>query len=341
MEFADFVTRLPKVELHLHLIGAAPPSAVVELARRSPELGVPTDLDQLREHYEYTDFLHFIEIYKSVSDLVRTADDLAFLAVAVARDLAAQSARYAEVTVTPALHLRRGMAAEDIRDGLNEGARRARLDHGVELRWCYDIPSGGGQPTGMRTVRLAAETPPDGLVSLGLAGAEQGYPRSVHREAFEQARSLGLHSVPHAGEAAGADHVWQAITDLRAERVGHGIRAIDDPRLIDVLVQRNIALEICPTSNVRTRVIDSWAHHPLRALLDVGVLVTLNADDPAMFGTSLVNEYATAASALGLSRDELVTIARHGVDASFMSAQRKRSTHAEIDRHVEQDMADR
>lgn len=332
MELTEFVRRLPKVELHLHLIGAAPPSAVVELARRSPELRFPTELDGLREHYRYTDFLHFIEIYKSVSNLVRSAEDLAFLASVVAQDLAAQSVRYAEITVSPLLHLRRGLTAEDLRDGLDDGARQARR-HGVELRWCYDIPSGGGAASGRRTVRVAEQAPPDGLVSLGLGGAELGYPRSVHREAFQHARSLGLHSVPHAGEAAGAEHVWQAITDLGAERVGHGIRAVDDPRLLDVLAERGIALEVCPTSNLRTRVVDSWAGHPLRALLDAGVPVTLNTDDPAMFGTSLVDEYATAATALGLTRAELAAIARRGVDVSFMPVETKRRLLAEIDRH--------
>jgi aminodeoxyfutalosine deaminase len=323
MDLREFAAGLPKVELHLHLVGAAPLPAVVELARRRPELGVPTDIDGLRRHYAYTDFADFIRVYKSVSNLVRDADDLAVLATAVARDLAAQSVRYAEITVTPLLHERRGLPPEAIRDGLDAGADEARRRHGVVLRWCYEIPAGSGPPAGLRTATMAERTPPDGLVSFGLGGVEAGFPRSDHRAAFELARALGLRSVPHAGEAAGAAHVWQAVTDLRADRIGHGIRAIDDPRLVDVLVERGIALEVCPTSNLRTGVVPDLARHPLRALFDAGVAVTLNSDDPAMFHTSLTDEYLVAAS-MGLSAADLATIAGHGVTASFLPAPDKR-----------------
>ncbi len=161
-------------------------------------------------------------------------------------------------------------------------------------------------------------------VSFGLGGPDGRYPRETYRPAFALAHGLGLHSVPHAGETTSAADVWRAIDALGAERIGHGIRAVDDPRLLDVLADRGIVLQICPTSNVRTGAVTTLAAHPLRRLLDAGVRVTLSSDDPAMFRTSITGEYLTAATTLGLSRDELADIARTGIEAAFLPAEAKR-----------------
>jgi aminodeoxyfutalosine deaminase len=330
MDLTAFVTGLPKVELHLHLVGSATPAAVVELAARSPESGVPADVDELRRLYEFRDFLHFLDVYKLVTRLVRRAEDFVTLTVSLAADLAAQNVRYAEVTVTPLLHARYGVSAEVIAEGLNEGARRALAESGVELAWCYDIPARDDTEGGLRTLRLALDSPADALVSLGLGGAEIGYPRSAYRDAFAGATAAGLRSVPHAGEASDSDSVWQSVRDLRADRVGHGIRAVDDPRLMEYLAANDIALEVCPTSNVRTKVVPAMPQHPLRRLMDAGVRVTLNSDDPPMFGTNLVNEYLVAGTVLGLSQPGLAALAHNAVHASFLSSEAKRRMHTDI-----------
>jgi aminodeoxyfutalosine deaminase len=208
---------------------------------------------------------------------------------------------------------------EAVTEGLNEGRRLARVETGIELSWCYDIPVRDDPEGGMLTARLALDHPADGLVSLGLGGAEVGYPREHFREAFALAASVGLRSVPHAGEADGPLSIWQAVRALGAHRIGHGIRAVDDPVLLDYLVHHRIPLEVCPVSNVRTRVVASLAEHPLRRLLDAGVVVTLNSDDPPMFGTSLSNEYLVAGTVLGVAPRELGQISRNGVRAAFIS----------------------
>jgi aminodeoxyfutalosine deaminase len=333
-DLSAFAAGLPKVELHLHLIGSAPPAAVARLAARAGDAIVPHDIEALRKFYEFRDFPHFLSVYKGVSGLVRGHEDFVTLVTSLARDLAAQNVRYAEVTVTPVMHVRSGLAPEVIAEGLDEGRRLALSSSGVQLSWCYDIPAREDAEAGMETVRIATQAPPEALVSIGLGGAEIGYPRSRYREAFDLAISAGLRSVPHAGEADGADSVWQAVRDLRAERIGHGISAAADPALLEHLVAQGIALEVCPVSNIRTRVVESFELHPLRRLLDAGVPVTLSSDDPPMFGTTVTNEYIVAGSLLGLSTTELAEVARNGVRAAFLDEPAKRALLSDIDAYV-------
>lgn len=330
-----FVTGLPKVDLHLHLVGSASPAVVARLAAQAGDGTVPVEESALREYFRYRDFVHFLDVFKSVLRLIRTPQDLVTLITAMAGDLAAQGVAYAEVTVTPLLHVMGGLSPEEIRDGLNAGARLARQESGVELAWCYEIPVRDEYAdAGLRTVRMALETPPDALVSFGLGGAEAGYPRSHFREAFDRVRAAGLKCVPHAGETTEADHVRQAIDHLGAARVGHGIRAVDDPALLDALAARGITLEICLTSNVRTGAAASLADHPLPQLLAAGVDVCLCSDDPPMFDTDLVQEYVSAATALGMSRSRLAELAGRGIRAAFLPDPAKADLLARLDRYA-------
>ena len=326
-----FIATAPKVELHLHLVGSASPATLTELAERHPDVDVPHGAEDLKAFFEFRDFPHFIAVYSTVNDLVRTPADVTTLLVRAAEDLASHQVRYAEVTVTPVMHEMRGLPPEGLGEGLDDG-RRLAAALGVELAWIYDIPGEHGQPAAERTLQLALEQPPDGLVGFGLAGAEAGVARPDYAWAFERAVAAGLHSVPHAGEGDGPHSVRAALHDLRAERIGHGVRAVEDPTLIAELAERRVPLEVCPSSNICTRVFDRLEDHPVADLVEAGVVVTVNTDDPHMFGTDLSEEYRRLSRTFGFGVPELAALVTNGIEASFLPAERKRTLVAEVAR---------
>ncbi|QFZ21456.1 adenosine deaminase [Saccharothrix syringae] len=326
-----FVRALPKVELHVHLVGSADVDTVLALARRHPEAGVPTDRAELERFYAFRDFDHFLAVYWAVQSMIRGRDDVRALVTGLAARLAGQNVRYAEVTVTPYNHLLDGVPGDELLTGLTEGRAEALADHGVELAWCFDIPGEKGVVAGRETLVFALRDRPDGLVSFGLGGPEVGVGRAQFAPFFTAAREAGLHSVPHAGETTGPATIWSALHDLGAERVGHGTSCTADPRLLEHLAGHRVPLEVCPTSNVRTRQVRSLAEHPVRRMLDHGVVVTLNTDDPPMFGTTLEDEYVAVADALGLLPAEVAGLARNAVEASFLPGGRKAELLAGID----------
>ncbi|MEH1016073.1 adenosine deaminase [Micromonospora sp. CPCC 206060] len=318
-DLSTFIAGLPKVELHVHHVGSASPRIVAELAaRHEGRTPVPADPEKLGDYFAFTDFAHFIEVYLSVVDLIRDPTDVWILTHEVARELARQQVRYAELTVTPYSHVRRGIPAPAFCEAIEDARRRAEADFGIALRWCFDIPGEAGLPAAEETLRIALEERPDGLISFGLGGPEIGVPRPQFKPYFDQARAAGLRSVPHAGETTGPETIWDALRDLGAERIGHGISAVDDPELLTYLAERQITLEVCPTSNVRTRAVPDLAAHPLRRLADAGVVVTINSDDPPMFGTTLDDEYAVAARLLDCGADGLADLARQAARSSFL-----------------------
>ena len=333
----SFVDELPKAELHLHLVGSASVPTVLELARRHPEDGaVPQTEPELRAFFEFRDFPHFADVYGAVSALVREPADIAALVTGAARDLAGQNVRYAELTVTPytfTSRTPRGMPVAEVTEALDLGAAEAQREHGVRLGYIFDIPGEYGGDAARATLDHALLRPPEALTGFGLAGIEQTRPahRDAFRSAFAAAIAAGLHSVPHAGEMTGPETIWEALNGLRAERIGHGISCLADPALVAYLRQTQIPLEVCPTSNVCTRQVPDLASHPLPKLLAEGLFVTLNSDDPPMFGTTLTQEYRQAGSVLGLSRDQLAELARNGVRASFLDAPAKQALLDEID----------
>lgn len=333
-ELTDFIAGLPKAELHVHHVGSASPRIVAELAARHPESKVPADVEALRDYFTFQDFAHFIEVYLSVVDLIKDAEDVRLLTYEVARDMAAQNIRYAELTVTPFSSTSRGIPGPAFMEAIEDARVTAARDLGVTLRWCFDIPGEAGLEAAEETARLACESGPEGLVSFGLGGPEIGVPRPQFKPYFDRAIAAGLRSVPHAGETTGPETVWDALTHLRAERIGHGISSVKDPALLAHLAERQIPLEVCPTSNLATKAVTDLAEHPLRELVEAGVLVTVNSDDPPMFGTDLCTEYALAAQLLGLDAAGVADLARNAVRASFMGHQEAASLNAEIDAHL-------
>ncbi|QYN40803.1 adenosine deaminase [Pseudonocardia sp. DSM 110487] len=328
---AAFVAALPKVELHLHLVGSASLDTVLALARRHPDGGVPTDRDELRRFYAFTDFPHFLTVYHRVNLLVTTGADIVTLLEGLAAELALRSARYAEVQVTPVRNRMAGISYADLAAALADGRALARERHGVELGWVFDADATLGPAGAEETVDFAVGYRPEGTVGIGLGGPEVGVRRADFAPAFRRAVAAGLHSVPHAGETVGPDEVWAAVTELGAERIGHGIGAAGDPRLLEHLAEHGIPLEVCPISNLRTGAVKDVEAHPLPALVAAGVPVTLATDDPGMFHTDLDAEYLLCHEAFGMGIAELADIARTGARAAFCSPGLRDEILAEID----------
>ncbi|OEJ24761.1 adenosine deaminase [Streptomyces agglomeratus] len=329
-----FIAGLPKAELHVHHVGSASPRIVAELAARHPDSKVPTDPEALVDYFTFTDFAHFIDVYLSVVDLIRTPEDVRLLTYEVARDMARQNIRYAELTLTPFSSTRRGIDEKAFMEAIEDARKAAETELGTVLRWCFDIPGEAGLEAAAETARLAVDLRPEGLVSFGLGGPEIGVPRPQFKPYFDRAIAAGLHSVPHAGETTGPETVWDALNHLGAERIGHGTSSVKDPALLAHLAEHRIALEVCPTSNIATRAVATLDEHPLREMVAAGVLVTINSDDPPMFGTDLNSEYGVAARLLGLDERGVADLAKNAVEASFLDPAGKARIAAEIDTYT-------
>lgn len=330
-----FIAGLPKAELHVHHVGSASPRIVAELAAHHPDSKVPTDPEALADYFTFTDFAHFVEVYLSVVDLIRAPEDVRLLTFEVARDMARQNIRYAELTVTPFSSTRRGIEEKAFMAAIEDARLAAERELGVVLRWCFDIPGEAGLEAAAETARLAVDLRPEGLVSFGLGGPEIGVARPQFKPYFDRAIAAGLHSVPHAGETTGPQTVWDALRELRAERIGHGTSSVKDPALLAHLAEHRIPLEVCPTSNIATRAVADLDAHPIREMVAAGVLVTVNSDDPPMFGTDLNSEYAVAARLLELDERGVAALAKNAVEASFLDPAGKARISGEIDAYTD------
>jgi aminodeoxyfutalosine deaminase len=330
-DLSAFIAGLPKAELHVHHIGSASPRIVSELAARHPG-AVPSDPDELRSFFEFRDFAHFIEVYLAVVGLVRTQEDVRLLTYEIAREMATgQSVRYAELTCTPYTSFQAGVPAEAYNEALEDARVAAERDFGIVLRWIFDIPGEFGVPAADATLDHALHHAPDALIGFGLGGPEIGVPRPQFQPHFEAARAAGLHTVPHAGETTGPQTIWDSLELLGAERIGHGTSAARDPALLAHLAETGIPLEVCPSSNVATHAVDSLEEHPITAFRDAGVVITVNSDDPPMFGTTLNREYEIAAELLDLDEAGVAELARSAVSASFLDEAGKARILGEID----------
>ena len=334
-DLTDFIARLPKAELHVHHVGSASPRIVAELAERHPGT-VPSDPEELAEYFAFRDFGHFIEVYLSVVDLIRTAEDVRLLTYEVAREMAeGQLVRYAELTCTPYTSVLAGVPIQEYTEAIEDARLAAERDLGIVLRWIYDIPGESGVPAADATLAYALQHAPDGLVGFGLGGPEVGVARPQFKPHFDAARAAGLRSVPHAGETTGPETVWDALRVLGAERIGHGTSAAADPELLAHLAAEGIPLEVCPSSNIATRAVASLEEHPIREFVDAGVVVTINSDDPPMFGTTLNREYEIAAALLDLDQAGVADLARTAVQVSFAPDEVKARVMDEIDAELD------
>jgi aminodeoxyfutalosine deaminase len=301
----------PKIELHVHLEGTVRPRTLLEIARRN-DYALPVDTEEeLAALYDFRDFAHFIEVWVLTTNALRTADDFRRVVVEYAAEAASHGAVYVEGIFSPAERARRDVAWDEIFTGYCDGADEARERHGVEIRLTPDAIRGFTLDEAIETVRYAAKYRDRGVLGVGLGGMEAEFPPEPYAPAFELARAEGLASVPHAGETAGPPSVRGALESLQADRLRHGIRALEDPGLVEEIAGRRIVLDVCPISNLLTRVVSSLKEHPLPRLVAAGAVCSISTDDPAMFGTDLSRDYAAAAE-LGLHPQEMFAAGLEG-----------------------------
>jgi aminodeoxyfutalosine deaminase len=286
------VTRYPKIELHVHLEGAIRPRTLLDIARRN-DVALPADtVEGLADLYEFTDFAHFLQVWRLTTNCLRTAEDFRQVVVDYAAEAARYGAVYVEGICSPPERVQLGVDWATLYEGYCDGVAAAREQHGVEVRLTPDLYRGCPVELAEECARWSVRYADRGVVGFGVGGPENtGI--APYRRAFDIARDGGLGVVPHAGEAAGPASIEEVLT-LRPQRIRHGIRAVEDPDLLRRIVAAGIVLDVCPTSNLRTRVVPDLAAHPLPALLAAGAACTINTDDPAMFGTDLGHEYELA-----------------------------------------------
>lgn len=305
------VADYPKIELHVHLEGTVRPRTLLDLAKRN-DLPLPVDsVEELNTLYEFTDFAHFVEVWILTTNVMRTAEDFRQIVVDYAAQAAGFGAVYLEAIFSPIERVMRGVTWDDLFEGYCDGAQQAREEHGVVVRLTPDSYRGADVELTEELARRAVAYRDRGIVGLGLGGPEAGFSPQPYKRAFEIAKAGGLASVPHAGESAGAPSIRETLEALRADRIRHGIRAIDDADLTAELADRRIVLDVCPTSNLRTRSVTDLAAHPLPRLVAAGVSCSLATDDPAMFGTDLGREYEIASS-LGVAPSALFAAGLQG-----------------------------
>jgi adenosine deaminase len=330
MDLVTFAQHMPKAELHVHLEGSILPHTLLKLAKRNHVSLPAEDESGLTEFYRFRDFKQFISTYMMITNCLRIADDYRLVAYEYGNECARQNIRYAEVTFSILTNMRlTGLAWQEIVQGLNAGREQAHIDFGVWWQWVFDIVR-DVPDTQERVLDIALAGRDLGVIALGLGGIEDGYPPELFVDTFERARREKLHRVPHAGEISGPQSVWSAIKLLHAERIGHGVRSIEDTSLVDYLRTSSIPLEICPTSNVCLQVYPDYAHHPLRKLWDAGLLLTIGSDDPPMFSTDLTNEYQVLVEHFSFNQSELERISLNAIQASFLSQEEKRKLEQEF-----------
>jgi aminodeoxyfutalosine deaminase len=286
----------PKIELHVHLEGTLRPERLLEIARRN-DYALPVDnVDGLRALYEFRNFDHFIEVWILVTNALRHEDDFRQLVVDYAGEATRHGAVYVEGIFSPIERIWRGVDWDEIFTGYCDGAQEAKEVHGVEVRLCPDITRGAPVEAALEMVEYAVKYRERGIVGIGLGGEEALYPPEPFEPAFRAARDAGLGSVPHAGEVAGPRSIRGAIDSLEPVRIRHGIRAVEDPDLVQEILDRDIVLDVCPVSNIRTGAVAAPNEHPLPRLIEVGIPCSISTDDPAMFDTDLTRDYELATS---------------------------------------------
>ncbi len=314
----EFIHRMPKVELHVHLEGSTRPATLLKLAEKNGvQLPVST-LTEIEDWYQFAGFDHFLEVYFMICDCIKTTTDFELIMEEFLRGQAEQNIRYSEVIFTPFTHLMNSSFEEQLA-AMNRAREKMKAQYGVEAKLIPDI-SREMRPVAdsMLVADWAAVHQEDGIIAGGLGGPEVGNPPELYAAVFARALELGLRSLPHAGETEGPASVWGAINSLHADRIGHGVRSLEDPALVEYLVEHQLPLDVCPTSNICLGVFPRIEDHPLPKLMEKGLLVTLNSDDPPMFNTTLTEEYHQAVDVFGFGLPEVKQLVLNGIQASLL-----------------------
>ncbi|MFE9583273.1 adenosine deaminase [Nocardia sp. NPDC006044] len=321
---------VPKAELHLHIEGTLEPELAFALAERNGAELPFASVDELHHAYKFEDLQSFLDLYYRLTDVLRVERDFTELAEAYLVRASAAGVRHAEIFFDPQAHTARGVPFATVIDGLWAALRDSEQRYGITTKLIMCFLRDLSVESALETLS-AAEPYLDRIVAVGLDSAEVGHPPAKFAAVYARARELGLRAVAHAGEEGPASYVAEALDVLRVERVDHGIRVLEDPELVARLVRERIPLTVCPFSNVRLRVIDKLADHPLRQMLDLGLVATVNSDDPAYFGGYVQDNLDGVRDALNLTADHLRTLARNSFEASFIDEPTRARYLGEVD----------
>ncbi len=312
--------QIPKVELHLHLEGAIPHDALWELLQKyGGDPATPTK-DALAARFAYRDFSHFLDIWTWKNGFLRQYEDFEFIAAAVAEDLARQNIRYVEAFFSPSDFLPAGLQPQPLTEAIRRGLQRVPE---VEIALVADLVRDYGPDAAQRTLRCLSEVQSLGVIGIGIGGSEHKFPPEPFAPVYEHARNLGFKTSAHAGEAAGPESIWGALRVLEVDRLGHATRAVEDPNLVAHLAMKQIPLELCVLSNIRTGIVSHVARHPARLYYKAGIPLSINTDDPKMFGNSLVEEYGALHRYLGFTRRDIQCLVEQGIETSWLPEPRK------------------
>jgi len=319
-DISNWYELVPKAELHLHLEGSIPLEALWELVLKYGGNREVPDLEALKDKFQYRDFPHFIDTWVWKNQFIREYDDFTFISEAVARDLASQNIRYVEAFYSPPDFARFGLTIQEITASIRRG-----LDRVPEITFYLipDLVRDFGPKKAMVSLEKVSEVRDKGIPGIGIGGSEQSFPPEPFEEVYEKARNLGFRTTAHAGEAAGAGSVWGAVNVLQADRIGHATRAEEDETLLEVLLEKQVPLELCPISNVCTGAVDSYEEHPVRRYFEYGLKISINTDDPKMFGNSLAEEYRQLVERMGFTIQDLRNILFQTIDASWQTEAQK------------------
>jgi aminodeoxyfutalosine deaminase len=315
----SFIRLLPKAELHLHLEGAIQAATLLELKHRHGQSGSLAEVEKL---YRYSDFDSFLMAFKAVTEHLRSPEDYELITYGLMQQLKEENILHAEIFVSVGVCLWRNQDFPAIFEGLERGRQRGERDFGISVLWIFDAVRHFGAEAAQKVFELAVRYRDRNVIAVGMGGDEQKAKPELFRDSYAYAADNGLHLTAHAGETAGPESIWGAI-NLRAERIGHGLTAAQDPDLVEELAQRQVPIEICITSNVRTGCCKTVSEHPVKQYFDHGLMITVNTDDPAMFGTTLSHEYQLAQQAFGFTDEHLRELARNSFEASFLPAEKK------------------
>ena len=316
---AEELQPIPKIELHVHLEGSLTPDRLRRLADK-----YQTELHDERhngidEVYAFQTFQEFLQAYRVCCQHLKQPEDYAQVAADLFRQLAEQRCVYVEVIMTPSICTRFGLPAVEVIEALLEQAAGASRS-GLQVRWIFDTVRQWGPDHSWQTLEWALQYRQRGVVAISIGGDESSQPASLFREIFESAEKQGLHRTAHAGEICGARSVWLAIEELRAERIGHGVRALEDSQLVEYLARAGIALDVSITSNLKTGAVDRERQHPIEEIARRGLPFTLNSDDPGLFQTTLLREWEVAAGILGWSAERFVDLMRRTLQYTFLTS---------------------
>ena len=317
MNILEAIKALPKVELHVHTLGSLQPSTLLSIIQEE-EIDAPyKTVEDIAQRFQYTDFAHFIEVYMEIIGYISDEKHFEHITFDMLKKCSECNTRYVEASFSPRDHLQHNLDFSKMAGAINRGILRARESFGIETNIRIDLVRSSTQDEAMEVLDYIEKNPTN-IVSVDIGGNEPRFPPKPFAAAYERAREMGLHLVAHAGEAAGPESIWDAIEFLKVERIGHGVSAREDPKLLEFLKENQIGIEMSPMSNVRTGVVKSIQDHPIREFYDKGLLVTVNSDDPALFHTDLNNEYIQIHKHLGFSISELFQLSLNGIETAFI-----------------------